>query len=225
MLSDDDTNDEIEKIKQAMVSTKKALEFSLLISFLTKRISKARQHACTRNLSLSSPSSADQPESSVFNRKQNDHIIKLETQLMSREEEVKYLKNKLGKKEQSLEESKKLLELKAKAIEDEVRQSFVESHATLMHKYRVIEQSTSRLLPLITAVERSTMHGRHMIPTETNMSMIVKLKEGIQHIASAVSDASSLQIVRSSSNSKENQVCQYPHLFLLLICYICIRPL
>jgi hypothetical protein len=207
MYSDDDTNDDIEKIKQAMV-------YSLITYYLTlilvQRISKARQHAFSQKANkperVTRSVDTDNTDSSIFARKQNDHIVQLETQLMSREEELKYLKKRLDQKERNLEESKVLLEKKSKAAEDEVRQSFAESHAALMHKYRVIEHSAAKLLPLICAIERSTMHGRHMIPSETNMSMIIKLKEGVQQIQDTVTETSSLQIIRCSGD-KENMVC------------------
>jgi hypothetical protein len=207
MYSDDDTNDDIEKIKQAMV-------YSLITYYLTlilvQRISKARQHAFSQKANkperVTRSVDTDNTDSSIFARKQNDHIVQLETQLMSREEELKYLKKRLDQKERNLEESKVLLEKKSQAVEDEVRQSFAESHAALMHKYRVIEHSAAKLLPLICAIERSTMHGRHMIPSETNMSMIIKLKEGVQQIQDTVTETSSLQIIRCSGD-KENMVC------------------
>lgn len=176
-----------------------------------QRISKARQHIYTQKANkpeaVNRSVDMDNIDSAIFARKQNDHIVQLETQLMSREEELKYLKKRLDQKERNLEESKTLLEKKSKAVEDEVRRSFAESHAALMRKYRTIEHSAAKLLPLICAIERSTMHGRHMIPSETNMSMIIKLKEGVQHIKDTITDTSSLQIIRCSGGDKENMVC------------------
>lgn len=205
MYSDDDTNDDIEKIKQAMVTI--ICFCTLQYNIATQRVSKARQHAYTQKTSkVTRTMDTAKADSSIFVRKQNDHIVQLETQLMSKEEELKYLKKRLDQKEKTLEESKILLEKKAKAVEDEVRQSFAESHAALMHKYRVLEHSASKLLPLICAIERSTMHGRHMIPSETNMSMIIKLKEGVQQIKDTITETSTLQIVRSCDFDKENTV-------------------
>ena len=192
-MSDEDTSDEIERIKQAM------------------RISKARKHAYEQS-SKPPGSNEDDMGRALFNRRQNDHIVKLETQLMAKEEELKYMKIRLDKKERSLEESRKLLEMKSKAAEEEVKQSFAESHAALIQKYRVIEHLAGRLLPLITAIERSSMHGRHLIPSETNMSLIMKLKDGVQQITSTISETSCLKIIKSSG--KENMVSNWGYVIL-----------
>jgi hypothetical protein len=110
-----------------------------------------------------------------------------------------------------LEESAKLLNLKSKAIEVELQQSFENSHKSLIHKQRIIDFEVSKLIPLILAIERNSMHGRHLIPSETNVGIILKMKETMEILKQLLTETNSLKIVSSS------KVCSLSPTLLILL--------
>jgi molecular chaperone GrpE (heat shock protein) len=100
----------------------------------------------------------------------------LEAQLALRNQEIQFLTKKITRYERALEDSKNLFDHKVKAIEREFNDSYQDYRKSLDQKYNRILSGLSQLLPLVETLERSSLHGRHFVSSETNMGILMKLK-------------------------------------------------
>lgn len=92
-------------------------------------------------------------------------------------QEIEFLKTKLNQMDRNRDESRKLFDKKVKAIEEEMKESLNETIHKLSENHSGIYSGLNHLLPLIETIERSSLHGRHFVPSETNLGIVVKMKQ------------------------------------------------
>lgn len=132
-------------------------------------------------------------------------IDRLEQLVMARDEELKYTKRIMKKKEDSQEETTKSFNLKIKAIEEELKESFATAYKNMSDKNKLIEIECNSLLHNLTALERSTMHGHHVVPTKVNIGLMLKTKDSAERIKNFVISKE----VNNAMVSVRLRVCYY----------------
>jgi hypothetical protein len=100
----------------------------------------------------------------------------LEAQLALKTQEIQFLTKKISQYERTIEDSKNLFARKVKAIEREFHDSFQDFQKSFAQKHNRILSGLSQLLLLVETLERSSLHGRHFVSSETNMGVLLKLK-------------------------------------------------
>jgi hypothetical protein len=115
-------------------------------------------------------------------KKQQEEISRLEQIVMLRDEELKYSQKALSKKDSTLEEITESQTKKIKAIEAELRDMFGKNQAAVVERHKLIDVECNNLLQHIMGLERSSMHGHHMVPTSVNVGLMVKIRESAETI-------------------------------------------
>jgi molecular chaperone GrpE (heat shock protein) len=101
----------------------------------------------------------------------------LEAQLTLKEQEIQFLRKKITQYEKNLDDSKNRFDQKIKAIKREFDDCAKEALQELQQKQELVFSSIGELLPLVEALERSSLHGRHFVPSETNVAILFKMKQ------------------------------------------------
>lgn len=104
-------------------------------------------------------------------------IAKLEAQLALKDQEIRYYKKKLSIIEKNFVVSQNHSDQKIRAIEKEYDRTLQECLRVFDNKYHAILSKLSQLPSLVENLERSSLHGRHFAPSESNLSLLMRMKE------------------------------------------------
>ncbi len=107
-------------------------------------------------------------------------VVRLEAQVALQAKEILYLKRKLNMHDKSVLKSKNMVELKFKAVESEMHELVKKYRKSWTQKSQEIHSKVIELLPLIDALERNSLHGRHLIPSETNIGIFIRMRQIVQ---------------------------------------------
>jgi hypothetical protein len=122
-----------------------------------------------------------------------DPRSKLEAQLILKEKEIQFLRKKVVQCERNLDDSKNRFDQKIKAIQRELDDSILESRQHNQQKQESFFSSLNELLPLVEALERSSLHGRHFVPSETNVAILLKMKQITLALSQEITNDLSIQ--------------------------------
>jgi hypothetical protein len=100
----------------------------------------------------------------------------LEAQLALKNQETQFLTKKITQYERALEDSRNFSAHKIKAVEKEFNESYQDYRKSLAQRHNRILSGLSQLLLLVETLERSSLHGRHFVSSETNVGILMKLK-------------------------------------------------
>ena len=100
----------------------------------------------------------------------------MEAQLALKNQETQFLTKKITQYERALEDSRNFSAHKIKAVEKEFNESYQDYRKSLAQRHNRILSGLSQLLLLVETLERSSLHGRHFVSSETNVGILMKLK-------------------------------------------------
>ncbi len=141
--------------------------------------------------------------------RQADEIAQLKLKLMSRDEEVAYLQQKLAEKDKSLRETSELHNLKSKAAISGLWESLKTLEEKVENRKETMLEECRRLERLLTGLEQHAMQGHHLCSSRTAIGLFMKIRECLREMkATGGEDENAVRQLNKLSESIETKV--YP---------------